>query len=81
MLTIDDLLRVLAQCAGEAGDVDLTGDIRNRNFEDMGYDSLALMETAARLKQEFGIELTDEEITESVTPADLLKTVNAGMAS
>lgn len=79
MLTTDDLLHIIAQCAGDVGDVDLTGDVGHRTFEDIGYDSLALMETAARLKQDFGIELSDEEISEAQTPAELLKAVNGGV--
>jgi act minimal PKS acyl carrier protein len=80
MLTINDLLGILAQCAGEIGDADLGGEVEHRTFEEIGYDSLALMETAARLKRDFGIELTDEEITTAETPFDLLKVVNAGVA-
>jgi minimal PKS acyl carrier protein len=77
MLTLSDLLRVLADCAGDVGDVDLTGDAGHRSFEAIGYDSLALMEMAARLKQEHGIELTDQVIADAETPADLLKVINA----
>jgi act minimal PKS acyl carrier protein len=81
MLTINNLLQVLAQCAGDVGDVDLTGDVEHRSFEEIGYDSLALMETAARLKQDFGIELTDDEIGEAQTPSDLLKVINGELGS
>ncbi|MEV0702948.1 acyl carrier protein [Saccharopolyspora sp. NPDC050389] len=71
-MTIDDLRRILTECAGADENVDLHGDIRDTPFADLGYDSLALMETASRIKQEFGIEISDEEIAVIETPRLLL---------
>ncbi|MER6842742.1 acyl carrier protein [Streptomyces platensis] len=76
VLTIDDLLRVLAECAGETAGADPSGDDAHRTFEEMGYDSLVLLETNARLKQDFGIDIPDEA-DGAKTPADLLTLANA----
>ncbi|MEV8504810.1 acyl carrier protein [Actinoplanes sp. NPDC051475] len=78
-MTIDDLRRILTDCAGEDESVDLQGDIIDVPFSELGYDSLALMETASRIKQEFGVELTDEQIADAGTPRALLGLV-AGAA-
>ncbi|MEO3756419.1 acyl carrier protein [Streptomyces sp. B6B3] len=75
-LGIDDLRRILVACAGEDDAVDLNGDILDTPFDDLGYDSLALMETAARIEREYGLDLPDEEVTEAGTPRALLELAN-----
>lgn len=79
-ITIDDVRRILIACAGDAGISPLEGDISNLEFDDLGYDSLALMETTARLEQEFGIHIPEERITELRTPQELLDLANTGLA-
>jgi minimal PKS acyl carrier protein len=74
-MTIDDLRKILIACAGESDGV-LDGDIRDVDFDDLGYDSLALMETAARIKSDFGITIPDEQIPQLRTPGELLDLVN-----
>jgi act minimal PKS acyl carrier protein len=75
-MDLDDLRRILVACAGEDDGTDLSGDILATTFEELGYDSLALMESAARIKQEFGVDLTDEDVAEVGTPSALLALVN-----
>ncbi|MEU6131742.1 acyl carrier protein [Saccharopolyspora sp. NPDC047091] len=79
-MTIDDLRRVLAECAGE-NDGELSGDMRGRGFDELGYDSLALMETAARIAAEYGVRLSDDDVAGLRTPDDLLDAVNRAPAS
>jgi act minimal PKS acyl carrier protein len=78
-LTIDDLLRILAESAGQSPDLGAGADpseLSDRPFDELGYDSLALLETAAHIEQELGVALPDEEITELKTPRALLELVN-----
>ena len=75
-LNIDELRRLLAECAGESEDGAAGGDIAERTFEDLGYDSLALIETAARLKQRFDIDLDDDDVVTAETPGALLALAN-----
>ena len=75
-MTIDDLRKILIECAGEADGSVLDGDIRDVEFDELGYDSLALMETAARIKSTFGVTLPDERIVELRTPGEILDLVN-----
>ena len=62
-LTIDDLKRILREAAGQDETIDLDGDILDTSFEDLGYDSLALLETGSRIEREHGIELEDTSVT------------------
>ncbi|MEU7587825.1 acyl carrier protein [Micromonospora sp. NPDC049230] len=73
---VDDLRRILIACAGES-EADLSGDISDRQFDDLGYDSLALMETAARIEQDYGVRIPDEQIVELDTPRAVVNVVNA----
>ena len=82
-MTLEDLLRILTECAGAAdGVADGTGgtNLADTTFEDLGYDSLALIETAARIAQDYGVEVPDEDLTELETPRALLDLVNRGLA-
>ena len=74
-IDIDELRRVLIEAAGEDEDVDLSGDISESSFEDLGYDSLALLEAASQISDEFGVEIPDDELFEIKTPNELLATV------
>jgi act minimal PKS acyl carrier protein len=56
---LDDLIRILCQASGTPEGVDLNGDILDTEFEALGYDSLALLETASRIEREYGIQLNE----------------------
>lgn len=77
-VTIDDLTRILREGAGADDAVDLSGEILDADFEDLGYDSLAMLETAARIGREFGIAIDDDIVTAAHTPRKLLQVVNGG---
>lgn len=72
-LSIEDLRGILIDCAG--GDA-LPADIADVPFEELGYDSLALIETAAVLKRDRGLIVPDDLITEAHTPGELLRLIN-----
>jgi act minimal PKS acyl carrier protein len=80
-LTIEDLRSILRTAAGEDGSVDLDSDILNLTFEQLGYDSLALLEACGRIEREHGIELADSTIADAHTPDALLVIVNAQLAA
>ncbi|WP_433859339.1 acyl carrier protein [Streptomyces kronopolitis] len=75
-MNIDDLRRILIDCAGEADNDSLSGNILDREFEQLGYDSLALLETFARITADFGVQIPDEAIADLRTPRDVLDMVN-----
>ncbi|MEN8655969.1 acyl carrier protein [Streptomyces sp. 21So2-11] len=78
--TLQDLRRILLEGAGADESVDLDGDILDTDFETLGYESLALLETGSRIEREFGITLDDSALTDSETPRALLEAVNGHLA-
>ncbi|MEU8685755.1 acyl carrier protein [Streptomyces sp. NPDC048611] len=75
--TVEDLKRILLEGAGADEGVDLDSDILDTDFESLGYESLALLETAGRIEREFGITLDDEVFVDNPTPRALVAAVNA----
>ncbi|MFD3682142.1 acyl carrier protein [Streptomyces sp. NPDC058613] len=76
-MTLDDLRRILAECVGVEDDSDLAGDILDVTFEDLGYDSLALLETTAAVGREFRVEIPEERSEEMQTPRGMIDLVNS----
>ena len=79
--TLDDVRRILRECAGEADSVSLDEEIGHLSFEEMGYDSLARMELAARIQQEFPVVIPDEAVDELPTPQAVIDYVNPRLAA
>jgi minimal PKS acyl carrier protein len=75
-MNLDDLRRLMNECAGVDESVDLSADIGDSPFEELGYDSLAVLEITARIEQEFGVRVPEEESL--TTPAALIEYVNNG---
>jgi act minimal PKS acyl carrier protein len=71
--SIEDLVRILCRASGTPDGVDLAGDILDTRFEVLGYDSLALLETASCIEREYGIELNEAEYP---TPRAFLEAVH-----
>ncbi|RBQ19183.1 acyl carrier protein [Spongiactinospora rosea] len=74
--TLDDLKTVLRQAAGTDESVDLDGDIIDTSFDDLGYESLALLETAGRIERHHGISLDEDALGAAQTPRELIDLVN-----
>ena len=79
-LTLDTLLQILRESAGEEEGVDLGGDILDTPFVELGYDSLALLQATGRIERDFGVALPDDVVAEAETPALLLGLVNGAEA-
>lgn len=71
---LDDLTRVMREGAG--ANVDFGGQVQDMDFEVLGYDSLALLETATRIGREFDIAVDDDVVSAAHTPRALLKAIN-----
>lgn len=73
--SVEDIKRILKQCAGEPESVSLDDDIRDVPFTEMGYDSLARMEMAAKIEQEFQVVIPDDMMDELSTPSAVVRYV------
>ncbi|HET7014169.1 MAG TPA: acyl carrier protein [Streptosporangiaceae bacterium] len=76
-ITLEVLTRTLQESAGTDENVELNGDVLDVDFTELGYDSLALLETASRLEQKHGIVLDDDAATSAKTPRELLELINS----
>ncbi len=76
LFTLEDLKRILLEGAGADEGVDLDGEILDSEFETLGYESLALLETYGRIEREYGITLEDSELAGADTPRALISIVN-----
>ncbi|MCO6008426.1 acyl carrier protein [Actinoallomurus purpureus] len=79
--TVTDLVRTMRAAAGEDDSIDLDGDILDLEFDELGYDSLAMMETASAVEREFGVELPEEDTAELTTPRAFVDFVNVRLAA
>lgn len=76
VFTLSDLKRILLEAAGAQEGVDFDGDVLDTEFEALGYESLALLETGGRIEREYGIALDDNVLTDAPTPRALIGAVN-----
>ncbi|POM22829.1 Actinorhodin polyketide synthase acyl carrier protein [Actinomadura rubteroloni] len=76
-MTGEQLLTILADCSGNRDLTDPGTDALHRTFEELGLDSLAVMESATRVEREFGVALPDERIVDLAGPAALLAEINS----
>lgn len=79
-LTLNELVTLLHECAGVDESVDMTGDIADIGFDDLGYDSLALFNTVGRIERDYQIRLGDDVVSMAGTPAELVTLVNDALA-
>ncbi|WP_018684008.1 acyl carrier protein [Actinokineospora enzanensis] len=73
-----DLVRLLHASAGvPGGSSESTPDTP---FDDLGYDSIALLETLGAVEREYGVRLADDLAGRADTPRALLALINAELA-
>ncbi|MFG2120874.1 acyl carrier protein [Streptomyces sp. NPDC048710] len=75
-ISLPRLVQIIRECAGDSDERDLDGDILDVTFQDLGYDSLALLEISAKIEQDFGVSIPEDEIR---TPRNTLLLINAKM--
>jgi minimal PKS acyl carrier protein len=79
--TLKDLRRIMEGAAGVADGVDwdAPGTLTTA-FEEIGYDSLALLEFAARVQKEYQVPIPNGVVEVLATPAAALAYVNDHLA-
>lgn len=78
--TVADLDRIVRASAGDDGPA-IDESRLDVLFSDLGYDSLAMLETVSRVSREFGAPLADDVASEAATPRQMLTAVNEAIAS
>ena len=79
-LTLDELKVFLLRSVGDDESIDLSGDIQGTALSDLGFDSLAVIDTTSRLEQHFKIKFSDDDTSAIATPQDFLDIVNRQLA-
>jgi minimal PKS acyl carrier protein len=74
-----ELSAILQNHAGDDGSGPLTEDTIDTSFQDLGYDSLAILELAGRIRRQYKVVIPDDQATGQLTPRDLLRLVNDGI--
>ncbi|MEV1027092.1 acyl carrier protein [Streptomyces sp. NPDC050264] len=78
---LSDLKTLLRECAGEEEGIDWDGDVIDVPFIELGYDSLALLQTTGRIERDHGLTLDEDAVDEAETPRALLALVNEALSS
>ncbi len=80
-LTLEHLQTILRAVGGDGDAVTSHGDLLDARFDELGYDSLALLEAGCRIERELGVQLVDSTVTDAATPRDLIASVNDQIAA
>jgi act minimal PKS acyl carrier protein len=81
VFTVDTLRDIMSACAGPGKHPELDGEFIDVTYEDLGFDSLAVLQLATRVQQELGVPFPDDAVAEMATPRDVLDYVNKQMAA
>lgn len=76
-ISLTQLVSIVRECAGDPDEHDLDGEILDVTFTDLGYDSLALLKISAKIEQDLGVSIPEEEIR---TPRNTLHLINEKIA-
>jgi act minimal PKS acyl carrier protein len=79
--TVEDLLTTFSACAGEPETTPPSCVLADAEFEDLGYDSLALIGAVTELEQQFDVRIPDGDLAGLKTFGQLAELVNARYAS
>lgn len=80
-LTIEGLKEILNEAAGEDDSFQSGQNVLDTPFIELGFDSLALLETVALIKRKYGVGVADDELADIETPRALLAKVNGVLAA
>ncbi|MFJ3127020.1 acyl carrier protein [Streptomyces sp. NPDC093108] len=79
-LELIELTTLLRACAGEGEGIDLDGDVLDTLFLDLGYDSLALLQTTGIIERDYDVLLDEEALEDAETPRQYLDLVNRALS-
>jgi len=76
-MTLRDLQDIMRECAGEDESAQSIEEAPDESFADLGYDSLALLETQSRVKREYGVEFSEDDLADITTPREFVEFFNS----
>jgi act minimal PKS acyl carrier protein len=75
--TVVDLNRILRTCAGLDEAVSLDEAVQHSPFDELGYDSLAILELISRVQREYSMRMPDDATEHMETPLQAVEYVNS----
>jgi len=79
-ITLAELVDVLRSSGGDSAELTEGREILDTDFTELGYDSVALLETAGEIERRWSVLLPEEAIVEARTPRLWLDQVNRSLA-
>jgi minimal PKS acyl carrier protein len=79
-LTLEEFIALIETHAGEPDEGDLDVNVIDVLFEQLGYDSIRLLEVISQIRYRYGLDLNEEILTEMRTPRQALDKLNALIA-
>ncbi|HEX8005130.1 MAG TPA: acyl carrier protein [Trebonia sp.] len=76
-MTLRELQDIMRECAGEDESARSLEEAADESFADLGYDSLALLETQARVKREYGVDFSEDDLADITTPRGFVEFFNS----
>lgn len=76
VLNPEILADILRQSAGEEDGFSLQESNLDTSFDDLGYDSLALLQVTGTLQRQYGLAFSDEDFLAANTPRKLITLAN-----
>nr|WP_033660364.1 acyl carrier protein [Salinispora pacifica]AHZ61894.1 Lom60 [Salinispora pacifica] len=80
-MTLSALEEIMHRCAGDDESTDSFQQAPERAFADLGYDSLALLETQSVIRREYGVDLSEQALGAAETPQQLVDLVNRWLSA
>jgi act minimal PKS acyl carrier protein len=75
-ITLRDLEELMRQYVWD-GDWRSFENAPDQPFEELGYDSLSLLETHSRIKRDYGVPISEDDLRHVGTPRELVEFVNS----
>ncbi|RKN11550.1 acyl carrier protein [Streptomyces radicis] len=75
-LSLDSLLETINRCLGDDEEAVVGPDAVDTDFDDLGLDSLTVLETLNQIERQLGLKVPEELLAEVRTPGALLTLVN-----
>lgn len=80
-ITLRELDAVLREVSWEDESARPLEQVPDQTFEDLGYDSLALLEAYSRIKRDHGADISEDDLAAVTTPRELVELINARLTA
>jgi act minimal PKS acyl carrier protein len=79
--TVRDLQDIMRACAGEDESAQPLEQAADETFADLGYDSIALLETQSRINRDYNVEISEDDLADLATPREMVEFLNTRLAA